>query len=103
MSNILNIPFDSICMQNMYAFSIMDCSKVQATWDWIKVISYSTEKQEPGQDLILRWRNKSQNSRFFKNGLCSVTGKLASEETAMVTCRAGGESAAKTASCKVQS
>lgn len=94
-------------------FSIMDSSKIPATWDWInisvlKVISTSTKKkQESRQDHIVRWtkkkKKKRQQTRFFKNGLFSVTGKLLPKETAMVTCRAGGESTALTAPCKAQS
>jgi len=49
-------------MQNMYAFSVMDSSKISATWDWtnisvLKVISCSTEKQESEQDPVVRWTN----------------------------------------------
>lgn len=48
-------------------------------------------------------RQTNNTQDLCKKGSCSVTGKLVSKNTAMVTCRAGGESAAITASCKTQS
>lgn len=49
-------------------------------------------------------RQTTDNTQdLCKNGSRSVTGKLVSKNTAMVTCRAEGESAAVTASHKTQS